>query len=287
MQDLTVSFSGGRTSAYMCWYLINYKSSEYNLHFVFANTGQEHENTLKFVDQCDKFFDLKLVWLESVAHYGERKSSTYKVVNYETAARNGEPFESMIKKYGIPNKSAPQCNRELKVNPMNHWLRDNDLRKGFLAIGVRSDEIDRINPDTAKSRNLVYPLAFWHPTTKEQIRHWWAAQPFDLDVQEHYGNCKTCWKKSDRKLYTVAKEHPEYFDFFIDMESKYADYGAAKGPQVFFRQHRSAKDIIREAKDFPDHKMFTDIMPELQLDFFGLDQAGGACGSESCEIFSD
>ena len=41
-KDLVVSFSGGRTSGYMCKWLIDNTSHIFNLHFVFANTGQEH-----------------------------------------------------------------------------------------------------------------------------------------------------------------------------------------------------------------------------------------------------
>ena len=287
MKDLTISFSGGRTSAYMCWYLINYKKTEYNLHFVFANTGQEHESTLKFVDQCDKFFGLNLTWVEAVVNPLPNKGTTHKIVTYETAARNGEPFEEVIKKYGIPNQTFQPCNRELKMQPMRSLRLSIGLKYAATAIGIRADECDRINPETADKNNLVYPLAFWSPTTKEQVRHFWASQPFDLEIPEHYGNCKTCWKKSDRKLYTIAKEHPEFFDFFDEMENKYRDAGAGDQQRVFFRGHRTAKNIIEESKSFPDHKKFTDVMPELQLDFFGLDQAGGACGSESCEIFGE
>ena len=52
-ETLFVSFSGGRTSAYMCWWLLNNKADVYDFIFIFANTGLEHENTLKFVNQCD------------------------------------------------------------------------------------------------------------------------------------------------------------------------------------------------------------------------------------------
>lgn len=52
---LLVAFSGGRTSAYMS-YLINSKQvcTEYEPHFVFCNTGLEHEDTLRFVNEVDK-----------------------------------------------------------------------------------------------------------------------------------------------------------------------------------------------------------------------------------------
>lgn len=102
-ETLFVSFSGGRTSAYMCWWLLNNKADKFNFIFVFANTGQEHEKTLEFVDKVDKWLGLNLVWLEAVVHEGELTGSTHKIVNYETASRTGQPFEDVIKKYGIPN----------------------------------------------------------------------------------------------------------------------------------------------------------------------------------------
>ena len=67
-KTMFVSFSGGRTSGYMCHYLIQNKSDEYDFIFVFANTGLEHEKTLEFVDKCDKHFGLNLVWVEAVVH---------------------------------------------------------------------------------------------------------------------------------------------------------------------------------------------------------------------------
>ena len=54
-----VSFSGGRTSGYMCQWLLENKSDQYDFIFVFANTGLEHEKTLEFVDKCDKHMELE------------------------------------------------------------------------------------------------------------------------------------------------------------------------------------------------------------------------------------
>ena len=223
-KTMAVSFSGGRTSAYMCWWLISNYSDKYNFIFIFANTGLEHEKTLEFVNKCDKEFGLNLIWVEAVAHEG-RKGCTHKIVNFETASRNGEPFEGVIKKYGIPNQDYPHCNRELKLNPMNSYLRESFKDRPVFAIGIRADELDRINPEY-DSKKLVYPLAFWHPTTKEEVRHWCKDQDFDLEIPEHMGNCVTCWKKSDRKLMTVAKHEPERFDFFARMEKLYSLNGS-------------------------------------------------------------
>lgn len=268
-EDLVVSFSGGRTSGYMSHKLI--ESGQYNLHFVFMNTGCEHERTLWFVNECDKYFGMNLTWIEAVTHPGERRGCTHKVVNYETASRNGEPFESYIAKYGIPNAIYPDCTRELKANSFKSLLREQGMSKVRTAIGIRVDEFDRMT-DNPK---LVYPLISMWPTTKQQVLEWWGKQPFDLNLPEHLGNCTWCWKKSYRKLALVWQDMPEAFDFPKRMESTYQFVGPedSKGPdgkgRRFFRQHMYADDLKRV---------------EQQHDLF--DMPTGTCG-ESCEPFLD
>jgi hypothetical protein len=132
---IIVSFSGGRTSAYMSWWLKTHMSWLYDFKFVYANTGQEHPKTLEFVNNVDKYLELNLVWVEAVIHQGERKGTTHKVVSYETADRDGIVFEDMIKKYGLPNQNFIHCTRELKLRPIHHWMKVNgykDCRQNVL-----------------------------------------------------------------------------------------------------------------------------------------------------------
>lgn len=286
-RTLSVSFSGGRTSAYMSKWLIDNKSAEYNLDFVFANTGLEHENTLKFINECDMKFGLNLTWIEAVVHHNERKGSTHKVVSYESASRNGEPFEHVCRKYGLSNPVFQPCNREMKLNPLKSYRKENKIN-GLVAIGIRIDEIDRVNSNYEKL-GLCYPLAFWHPTTKEEIRHWWSGQNFDLEVPEHLGNCVTCWKKSDRKLLTIAKNEPQKFDFMRRMEEEYEFCGAPtfdddgnQIPRRWFRGYKTCDDIIATSKK--PFNEFIDHMPELQQKL-DIDQSNGC--SESCDIYSE
>lgn len=86
---LLVSFSGGETSAYMAQWLWNNKRDEYDMIFVFANTGQENEETLKFVRDCEKLFKFKCVWIEAKVFHNERKGNSFKIVDYISASRNG------------------------------------------------------------------------------------------------------------------------------------------------------------------------------------------------------
>ena len=46
-----------------------------------------------------------------------------------------------------------------------------------------------------KSSGLTFlPLASIIKTTKQDILDWWSKQPFDLNLEEHYGNCITYHK---------------------------------------------------------------------------------------------
>ena len=68
-----VSISGGRTSALMAYLIKKRFEDTHELLFVFANTSREKEETLVFLDQCDKAFGLNVVWVEAKVHFGTRK----------------------------------------------------------------------------------------------------------------------------------------------------------------------------------------------------------------------
>jgi hypothetical protein len=263
MKKLVISFSGGRTSAYMTKKILDTMTNEYEIKVIFANTGFENEATLQFVHDCDTQFNFNTIWLEGVTVYEPGVGMNHKVVTFETAARKGEPFEDMVKKYGVTNVQAPQCTRNLKRYPIESYLRSIDwkIRDYDLAIGIRTDEQRRVKDD--KTRNVVYPLVDWFPV-------------------EHQGNCKTCWKKSFNKLERIYHETPEHFDFFQRLEETYGNIGAEFQkyddalPRVFFRGRTSVTQFIEIAKKNKDE------MKRLptQLDLY----EDGGC-SESCELY--
>lgn len=76
-QNILVSFSGGETSGYMLQHIIT-KYSNHNIEVVFANTGEENEETLEFIEKCSKVWNVKVTWLEY-----ERLG--FKVVDFKTA----------------------------------------------------------------------------------------------------------------------------------------------------------------------------------------------------------
>jgi hypothetical protein len=267
---LLVSFSGGRTSAYMSWLLKTQYSEQYDLLFVFANTGEEHENTLRFVDQCDRAFGLNLVWVEAETTQKHGAGVKARVVTFETASRSGEPFEQMIRKHGIPNRNFPHCTRELKQRPIEHYAKSIGWKDYETAIGIRADEPKRV-------KSKVYPLVHWHPVDKQDINDWWKEQPFNLELVERLGNCKWCWKKSDRKHFANIDECSEIYNFPRRMEATYPYAGPSQTGEakVFFRLRRSTDQLFAA-------RLAAEGFRVLPQD----DDADGGC-SESCEAFGE
>lgn len=295
IKNLLVSFSGGETSAFMAQWLNNhYEELGYeNIVFVFANTGLENEQTLEFIERCDKHFKLNVQWIETDVIHQEGKGSYYYHTDFLNASRNGEPFEEVIKKYSIPNMRNPHCTRELKQVPIykfgKQWFNN---EKYDTAIGIRMDESDRINPNF-RDKNFIYPLIMPNmiPSTKPMINFFWKQMPFRLQLKGYQGNCATCWKKSDIKLFQIYKENPNAFDFMIRMEEQYGHFipqsrlekrkkENKENPDkmTFFRYNRSAIDIIEQAKNWNGI-----VRDDSQQYNYQIDLLGG----ESCEIWSE
>jgi hypothetical protein len=211
----------------------------------FANTGEENEQTLEFVKDCDEWMGFKTVWVEAVVHEAKGIGTTHKLVTYETASRKGQPYEAVIHKFGIPNSKFPHCTRELKERPLASLIRSLGWTDYKIAIGIRADEANRV---TTRER-MIYPLVDWK-IDKPKVLRFWEQQPFRLRLTGYQGNCKWCWKKSDRKLLTIMDETPEVFWFPERMEYRYGTVGPefAKTVEegyrrVFFRGNKSVGDL--------------------------------------------
>lgn len=268
---LLVTFSGGETSAFMLYWILQNWKNEYEIKIVFANTGDEAEETLIFVNECSKQWNIDIVWLEANVHHNNRIGSTHKIVNFKTASRNREPFIAVIKKYGIPNQNFLHCNREMKLNPMKSYLRSLKWKKYKTALGIRVDEFDRININS-KKLGLIYPLISNRPTTKQEISYWWSLQNFRLNLKSFNTNCKTCWKKSDKVLAEIYRNNPEYFDFNIQMEKLYG-----KEKYTFFRHGRNTQKLIDDLKKINTIPKDKHQEINFQTDLF----------NESCDIYSE
>lgn len=297
---LVISFSSGESSAFMAKWCKENLSDEYEIIFIMANTSEENEQSLLFADKCDKHFKLGLIWVECMTNPINGIGVTAKVVSFESACRDGSIFEAMIAKHGIPNQNFPHCTRELKEYTIKAYCRQIGWTDYYTAIGYRIDEDERANAK-ADEKKHIYPLIDLIPMTKPAINRFWREMPFRVELAGYEDNCKVCWKKSLRKLLTIAKHHPERFENFKKWEVKYGNYIPESRkenqktilPLRFFRGNLSVDDILRMSKEpfeeaTNEREKYTEYTQSV-MDFGDqhhlLDLGGGRCGKEACEAF--
>jgi len=284
-EKLLVSFSGGRTSAYMMYRIWNEWQDRYDIINVFANTGKEDEGTLEFVRDCSLFWGIPVVWVEAThrdengaPHSEKGWMAKHRQVDFDSASRKGEPFREMMSLLGIPSSSAPFCSDQLKRKPIEHFLVSIGWEKGtyYKALGIRCDEIDRLHPNWM-SKKIIYPLVkYWH-TIEIQILDWFRTQPFNLVLtNDDLGNCDVCWKKDHKRLVRIAKNCPKNLEWWQDMTDEFGHMNPRNTdlspPFNFYRGNLSPADLVKVAQDL-----------SLQLDLFAMEEKLDGC-SESCEV---
>lgn len=215
-----VSFSGGRTSAYMLRRILDACGGRLpaGVHAVFANTGKERAETLAFVRDCAERWGVHIVWIERDGAEG------FCEVDYERASRNGEPFAELIaeRRY-LPNAVARFCTSDLKVLPLAAWMRAQGHDTWLNVVGLRRDEARRVakvrarNATGEQAWESVCPL-YDARITKADVAAFWRAQPFDLALQAHEGNCDLCMLKGDRVRARIIRERPELAAWWIEQE---------------------------------------------------------------------
>lgn len=222
MQNL-ISFSGGESSALMLLLL----ADKYDLHdkdrwqITFANTGKESEETLRFVEAVKAYTKLPIVWLER--ERSNLRLRSYKIVDYKTASRKGEPFSALIKERGfLPNQSIRYCTQELKVRPIKHYLKTSCGWKNWnMILGFRADERGRLSDANANAKKECYgikaPLIDWQ-ITKPDVNRFWQEMPFRLNLKSYQGNCTLCFLKGVRKREQIIRDKPSEADWWAEQE---------------------------------------------------------------------
>jgi 3'-phosphoadenosine 5'-phosphosulfate sulfotransferase (PAPS reductase)/FAD synthetase len=215
-EPTVISFSGGRTSAYMLWRVLQSNNGlPDQAKAVFCNTGKEDEATLRFVHDCSVNWGIPIIWLEyRVAEV------PFEVVNFDTASRNGEPFSALIKKKNyLPNPVARFCTVDLKILTLERYIKSIGWAEYENMIGIRADEPRRVakiraNPsDGRKGVSRFMPLA-QVGVQKEDISQFWKSQDFDLGLPNiggvtYHGNCDLCFLKGASQLMSLIAEKPE------------------------------------------------------------------------------
>ena len=253
--NVQISFSGGRTSAFMLHKILEANNGlSDRVKVIFTNTGREMEQTLDFVQECSDKWNVDIKWLE---YDVIDEKITYSEVSHATASRNGEPFEKLLKKKKfMPSPMARFCTTELKMFTIKRYIR-NPLDVGWdrwtQAVGIRADEGHRVKKNGKDKWSYWYPLVNDF-VTKTIVGKFWKDQSFDLMLPNYNGktpsgNCDFCFLKSEDATAYMIRNHSEKMDWWVNIEkemgfpfrldrdlSKFKQYIDDQGDWVFDQQ---------------------------------------------------
>ncbi|RXF72100.1 phosphoadenosine phosphosulfate reductase family protein [Hansschlegelia zhihuaiae] len=248
-----VSFSGGRTSAFMLHEILRAHGGSLpdDIVVVFANTGKELPETLRFVHECATRWNVRVRWVE-----WRRGKPGFEEVGFNSASRDGQPFADLMAwKQRTPNWTERWCTSFLKVLPMHALMRElgyGEPGAYVETIGLRDDEGLRIIRGRVRAdregRQVAYPLAR-AKVTKADVLRFWAGQPFDLGLEPWEGNCDLCFATGRGVRLARLRRRPEIARWWAVEEAKYGFFDRRdRVPSLMAEAHRSP-DMLEPASD--------------------------------------
>lgn len=237
-----ISFSGGRTSAYMLWRILQAHGGTLpdDVLVVFANTGFEREETLRFIHECGTRWGVKVHWLEWKDREGRNVAAAerFDEVGLNSASRDGTPFGALVRRKRYPPNAVTRfCTAELKIDTMKQFMLSRGFTKWTNVVGLRYDEGHRVLKQLARNISgkerwqSVMPLSDAKVTRPTVMRFWLGdnqdprhpdkplPQGFDLGLRDYEGNCTYCFLKGRDVLEFEVREAIAPVDPWIGLEA--------------------------------------------------------------------
>lgn len=217
-----VSFSGGRTSAYMLRRILDV-GLQPDVHVVFADTGRERDETYTFVREVEERWGIEIHWVKRPGYF------TKLITDRRT----------------LPNPAQRWCTQELKIRPMRDFMRGRGYEHWTMVVGIRADEPRRVAKMREPNRErweVGLPLAEAGVTLGD-VTAFWQAQSFDLALKPYEGNCTLCFLKHPAKRERVAKDRPDLLAWWVEQEARTGQ---------FFRQDQPSYAMLPMLGNFFD-----------------------------------
>jgi len=144
-----VSFSGGRTSAYLVWLivvkLILKGVSIKDIAVIFMDTGAEHPKTYEFIKNIVKYFNINLICLQPKTTFELGIGNTYDIVSINDIRWDLKLWADLLKKYGRPSAVAGFCTDRMKEVVAIKYCNDTFGKGNYYSwLGMRHDEPKRL-----------------------------------------------------------------------------------------------------------------------------------------------
>lgn len=267
-----ISYSGGKDSTAML--LLAIERGVENLQVVFADTGNEHQQTYDYVRYVEQATGIPIRWVrgdfsERIANkkiYVETKWAEKGVPQsaIERASKalvpTGNPFLDLcIWKGRFPSSKAAFCSEELKRNPIIKQVQD-----PLLALGDDIESWQGVRRDESINRRFLieHELKQTHASGGElwnyrPILDWTAEDCFAMHRKHGIKHnplyaqgmgrvgCMPCINCRKDELLEISKRFPEVIDRIRDWEAAVAS-ASKRGGSTFFAAANHGEGVTTE-----------------------------------------
>jgi 3'-phosphoadenosine 5'-phosphosulfate sulfotransferase (PAPS reductase)/FAD synthetase len=268
-----LGLSGGRDSAALAVYM-RLHHPDLPLEYFFTDTGKELPEVYTFLDRLEGFLGKPIKRLNP-----------------------DRDFDFWLAEYGnfLPSPRTRWCTRQLKLRPLEHWIRD-DLAKGVVInsyVAIRADEPTREGYQATHENMRVHlPLrdaGIEKAGVVDILKQADVGEPAYYDWRSRSG-CTFCFFQQKIEWVRLAERHPKRFAEAVDYEKTALHDGSpftgSQGESLTELARPERMDEIRE--DYrkrlerlrarrPRNPLSTRQAVETVDDVYGVEEAEGGC----------
>lgn len=222
-----LGISGGRDSASLAVYMRQYHP-HLSLEYFFTDTGKELPEVYSFLDKLEGFLGKPIQRLNP-----------------------DRDFDFWLDEYGnfLPSPRTRWCTRQLKLRPLEHWLRD-DLEAGTIIhsyVAIRADEPSREGYQaTHPNMRVHFPL---RDAGIDRAGVLEILEQSDVGEPEYYkwrsrSGCTFCFYQQKIEWVRLAENHPDRFAEAVDYEKT----ALKDGSPFTWSQGESLTELIEPAR---------------------------------------
>lgn len=267
-----LGISGGRDSAALAVYMRQTRP-ELELEYFFTDTGKELAEVYAFLDRLEGFLGRPI-----------------------TRLNPDRDFDFWLKEYKhfLPSPRTRWCTRQLKLRPLEQWLKD-DLEAGVVVhsyVAIRADEPSREGYQATNGNMVVhFPLrevGIDRAGVIDMLESAGVGEPEYYQWRTRSG-CTFCFFQQKIEWVRLKREHPDSYEEAKGYEKTALEHGSpftwsqgeslvdleqperVEAVELEFEQRRTRLLARRRANPLAGHKGLT------VDDYYGIDEASAGC----------
>ena len=269
-----LGISGGRDSAALAVWMREHRP-EVELEYFFTDTGKELPEVYDFLDRLEGFLGRPIQRLNP-----------------------DRDFDFWLREYGnfLPSPRTRWCTRQLKLRPLEHWLRD-DLAAGRIIhsyVAIRADEPSREGYQaTNPNMHVHFPLreaGIDRRGVIELLESSSVGEPAYYRWRSRSG-CTFCFFQQKIEWVRLKREHPDAFEEAMSYEKSARDHGSpftwsqGESLEELAREERVAAIELEHQHRLDRHSakrranplaLANGLSPDVD-ELYGIDEASGGC----------